>query len=276
MNQLFTPCIMQTIIICCTIIIIALVILSGYRISRQKEFSSEGYIFISSILAVLAIAIFSYAFYGNRTVLDFISLASALISIILAIITIIYSFYTNGRSVGQAEKLQEAAEKVQNATLSYSNSAESLQENIQKIIAAVYRVEAKTDKLLDNNNIGGSNGNNILSDFNLNKYIEGYVGTSSQIGIVAMYACIKSKDSEKTFPLSIFGSKDNGLYVSGFLIATVSSGLLFLDINFGKETVMVSQYIPQLKDAVFEKIEEYRSVDAVKIIIAEVDKYFSE
>ena len=102
MNQLLTPCIVQTIIICCTIIIIALVILSGYRIHKQQAFSSEGYIFISGILTVLAIAIFSYAFYSNRTVLDFISLASALISIILAIVTIIYSFYTNGRSIGQA------------------------------------------------------------------------------------------------------------------------------------------------------------------------------
>lgn len=92
MNQLLTPCIVQTIIICCTIIIIALVILSGYRIHKQQAFSSEGYIFISGILTVLAIAIFSYAFYSNRTVLDFISLASALISIILAIVTIIYSF----------------------------------------------------------------------------------------------------------------------------------------------------------------------------------------
>lgn len=96
MNQLLTPCIVQTIIICCTIIIIALVILSGYRIHKQQAFSSEGYIFISGILTVLAIAIFSYAFYSNRTVLDFISLASALISIILAIVTIIYSLPIGG------------------------------------------------------------------------------------------------------------------------------------------------------------------------------------
>lgn len=150
MNQLLTPCIVQTIIICCTIIIIALVILSGYRIHKQQAFSSEGYIFISGILTVLAIAIFSYAFYSNRTVLDFISLASALISIILAIVTIIYSFYTNGRSIGQAEKLQEAAEEVQKATKAYSESAGSLQLNIQKILNKIDHVEANTNAIYNN------------------------------------------------------------------------------------------------------------------------------
>lgn len=35
MNELLTPCIVQTVIICCTIIIIALVGLSGYRIKNN-------------------------------------------------------------------------------------------------------------------------------------------------------------------------------------------------------------------------------------------------
>ena len=55
MNELLTPCIVQTIIICCTIIIIALVILSGYRIKQQLKQSWHGYVFIASILTILAI-----------------------------------------------------------------------------------------------------------------------------------------------------------------------------------------------------------------------------
>lgn len=40
--------------------------------------------------------------------LDFVSLASALISIILAVITIIYSFYSNSQSASQVETLNKA------------------------------------------------------------------------------------------------------------------------------------------------------------------------
>ena len=199
MNQLLTPCIVQTIIICCTIIIIALVILSGYRIHKQQAFSSEGYIFISGILTVLAIAIFSYAFYSNRTVLDFISLASALISIILAIVTIIYSFYTNGRSIGQAEKLQEAAEEVQKATKAYSESAGSLQLNIQKILNKIDHVEANTNAIYNNiYNVSDEKGTHSGSK------TERFVGQSSKLGTMALYAGILAKDNNKRFPLSIF------------------------------------------------------------------------
>lgn len=276
MKELLTPCIVQTIIICCTIIIIALVVLSGYRIKKQLEQSWHGYVFIASILTILAIIIFSYAFYGNRKVLDFISLASALISIILAIVTIIYSFYTNGSSIGQAEKLQEAAERVQQASEAYSESAGSLQENIQRIITVISRVEAKTDRLLDANNVTHSKNANIFSQFDLNNYIEGYIGSASPLGIVAIYACIKSKDSKKSFPLNILGSKENGLYIYGFLVATVSSGLLSLDIDFEKDNITANQYIEPLKEYTNKKLEEYKSIDAINDSINEVDKYFSK
>ena len=75
-------------------------------------------------------------------------MASAIISNILAIITIVYSFYTNGRSNGQTEILNRAAKDVQKASQSYSETAESLEMNIAKIIGAINRVDAKTDRLL--------------------------------------------------------------------------------------------------------------------------------
>ena len=93
MNTILTPCILQTIIICCTIIIITIIAVSAYRIKKGQQRSWGAYIYYASILSIFTISIFSYCFYGNRNVLDFVSLASALISIILAIITIIYSFY---------------------------------------------------------------------------------------------------------------------------------------------------------------------------------------
>ena len=147
-EKLLTQDILQTIIICCTIIIIAIIGVSAYRVYQKQSRSWGSYIYYASILTLLGIIVFSNAFYGNRNVLDFVSLASALISIILAVVTILYSFYSNSQSAGQVEILNNAAKTVEKATLSYSESAESLQENIKKIIDTVNRVEKKTDQII--------------------------------------------------------------------------------------------------------------------------------
>lgn len=276
MKQLFTPCIIQTIVICCTIIIASLVGLSLYRIHKKVEQSWQGYVFISCILVILAVIIFSFVFYGDRDVLDFISLSSALISIILAIITIIYSFYSNSRSVGQTEKLQKAAETVQKATISYSDSAASLQENIQKIVAAVSRVEAKTDRLLDANTSSNSKMTKIFSNFNLEEYTKLFVKATSRAGVIIMYTCIESKDHNKPFPFSLISSDDDGRYVYGFLVALGSSGLVFLKTEYEKDLVTVSEYVLPLKKAINEKIKEYQSIERIKYQIEKIDKFFKE
>ena len=74
MNTFLTPCIIQTIIICSTIIIVAAIVVSAYRIYQKQQRSWGSYIYYASILTLLGIAIFSNAFYGNRNVLDFVSL----------------------------------------------------------------------------------------------------------------------------------------------------------------------------------------------------------
>lgn len=173
-EKLLTPDILHTIIICCTIIIVALIGVSAYRVYQKQPRGWGSYIYYASLLTLLAIVVFSYEFYGNRNVLDFVSLSSALISIILAVITIIYSFYSNSQSAGQVDTLNKAAESVKNATLSYSASAESLQENINKIISAVNRVEEKTDRLigmtLNSVSVTGGGTNNHLVKFDLEAY----------------------------------------------------------------------------------------------------------
>ncbi len=96
-------------IICLTIIVLAGCLLSYFRIKSKQQPSVVSYIFWGSVILSISIAIYSHYFYDNEKVLDFFSLASAIISIILAIITIVYSFYTNSRSNGQIEILNQSA-----------------------------------------------------------------------------------------------------------------------------------------------------------------------
>ncbi len=247
MNNVLTPYIIQTIIICCTIIIVAAIGVSAYRVHQKQPRSWGFYIYYASILTLLGIVVFSNAFYGNRNVLDFVSLASALISIILAVVTILYSFYSNSQSAGQVEILNNAAKSVEEATLSYSESAESLQENISKIIAAVNRVEEKTDRIIDMTLGSVSGANNHLINFDLEAYIKGYVDLASPVGVVAMYACIKSKDANKDWNLDLFTSENNQFYCSGFLISTTSAGFITLTIDFSNGNVSVSNYVEIIK-----------------------------
>lgn len=275
-NNLLTPCIIQTIIICCTIIIIAAIGVSAYRVSQKQPRSWGSYIYYASILTLLGIVAFSNAFYENRNVLDFVSLASALISIILAVVTILYSFYSNSQSTGQVETLNNAAKSVEKATLSYSESAESLQENISKIIAAVNRVEEKTDRIIDMTLGSVSGANNHLTNFDLEAYIKGYIDLASPVGIVAMYACIKSRDTNKDWNLNLFVSENNQFYCSGFLISTTSAGFITLTINFSNGNVSVSSYLEKVKEYIFSKISTSVFADDLQNVKNNIDRYFED
>ena len=274
MDQNLTYCIIRTIIICCTIVILASIGVSAYRINKKVEQSWGNYVFIASVVLVLGIAIFSYAFYGNRNVLDFISLASALISIILAIVTIVYSFYSNSRSSGQIDILNKAAQDVQNATTSYSESADSLQDNIQKIIDAVNRVEEKADLILDASKATTAGNNYNFANFDLNAYILGFINVASPLGIMTLYACIKSKDKNKILQLNIIGSSETLAYCSGFLIATTSTGLITAFINFDNWTVSTTSYIDQIKPHIDEWIARNTSNQFIIDLKEKIDKYF--
>ena len=271
---------LHTIIICCTIIIVALIGVSAYRVYQKQPRGWGSYIYYASLLTLLAIVVFSYEFYGNRNVLDFVSLSSALISIILAVITIIYSFYSNSQSAGQVDTLNKAAESVKNATLSYSASAESLQENINKIISAVNRVEEKTDRLigmtLNSVSVTGGGTNNHLVKFDLEAYIKGYVDLVSPVGLVAMYACIKSKDANKDWNLDLFKSENNQFYCSGFLISTTSAGFIALTIDFNNGNVSVSDYIDKVKEYVFSKVGTFIFTDELQNVKNNIECYFED
>ena len=282
MNQLLTPCIVQTIIICCTIIIIALVVLSGYRIKKQLKQSWQGYVFIASILTILAIIIFSYVFYGNRKVLDFISLASALISIILAIITIIYSFIINNKSTEQIQslfttsnKLQEAATNVERASTQYEVTAESLHNNIDRILKKLDGIEAKVglDSDYENNIRNAAQvqlAENIIADF---------VRQSPPAGILIFYACYMQIEKKKELDIKSVFDEDKAMYYAGFIIASNSVGLSQIAIDFDTMTIKnVAGLSAQMNDLITNRITtEIGNNNAFVIETkAKIDKYFSE
>lgn len=284
MNELLTPCIVQTVIICCTIIIIALVGLSGYRIKKQLKQSWHGYVFIASILTILAIIIFSYVFYGNRKVLDFISLASALISIILAIITIIYSFIINNKSTEQIQslfttsnKLQEAATNVERASTQYEVTAESLHNNIDRILKKLDGIEAKVGLGSDyENNIRTAAHAQLAENKNI---IADFVRQSPLAGVLVFYACYMQIEKRKELNIKAVFDEDKAMYYVGFIMAANSVGISQITIDLDTMTIKnVAGLSAQNQDLITNRITTEIGNNNVFVIEtkAKIDKYFSE
>lgn len=267
MNEILTPCIVHNIIICSTIIILCVVAVSAFRIYKVEERKKKlemkdiengsclgSYIFLSSIVVLIAVLIFSYAFFANKDVLDFMSLASALISIILAVITIIYSFVVNGQSTKQVDKLisaseslqetadkaiqasnemNETAHKVDEVSKLYAASARKLDNNIDIILEKIGKVadaivsvdeyELKTD----------SDSKKISSD----KTIDEFCSNCPNAGLMIIYACMKAEKSKRILHLKRVFDPEMIMYYVGFLASLQSLGYVEADMNFEKLTL---------------------------------------
>lgn len=260
-------------IICLTLIALAGCLLSYFRIKKQQPANRTSYIFWGSVVACISVLIYSHWYCGNDNVLDFFSLASAIISIILAIITIVYSFYTNSRSNGQSEILNRAARDVQKASQSYSESAESLEVNITKIISAINRVEAKTDRLLVHSLYEGSGAPNNIN-FDVKKYVEAYVKISSPMGIIAMYACILSKDKSIPLHISLLSNPEDQMYCAGFLIATTATGIVNSTIDFETGNIKVIDYVESVKYYIEQWFKDNQIQGSLLDLKNQIDSYF--
>lgn len=240
--------------------------------------------FIASILTILAIIIFSYVFYGNRKVLDFISLASALISIILAIITIIYSFIINNKSTEQIQslfttsnKLQEAATNVERASTQYEVTAESLHNNIDRILKKLDGIEAKVGLGSDyENNIRTAAHAQLAENKNI---IADFVRQSPLAGVLVFYACYMQIEKRKELNIKAVFDEDKAMYYVGFIMAANSVGISQITIDLDTMTIKnVAGLSAQMNDLITNRITTEIGNNNVFVIEtkAKIDKYFSE
>lgn len=269
-----------TIIVCTTILFLSVIALLAYRIYQKRTCTFGSYIFLSSVLLVFAITIFSNCFCKDRNVLDFISLASALISIVLAIVTIIYSYFTNSRTSGQIEKLNKAANDVSLATGAYSQSANELQNNIVRIIQAVDDVNQKTDKIyaemakpFTKNVAHQKNNKTTHNEFTIN--LDDFFQKAARLEVVVLYLCIKSMNSNKAWQVDKLFPELYGAL--GVLMTLHSTGLITIDIDYEKILITVHDYNQEIEAYVTQYIEMVRKEKDLKDIneiLQKIDLYF--
>lgn len=304
MNEILTPCILHNIIICSTIIILCVVAVSAFRIHKVEERKKElemkdiengsclgSYIFLSSIVVLIAVVIFSYAFFANKEVLDFMSLASALVSIILAVVTIIYSFVVNGQTAGQIDKLTatsedlksaaeearhtstkvtEAANSFITATDSYSKSAASLEKNINIILDQLNQVRDAISSV-DEYRIEDKDADNIQHKGNS---IDEFCHNCPNAGLMMMYACIKAEKAKKSLSLRKMFDPEMTMYYVGFLSSMQSLGYIEAALDYDKMVLKKINVHKDIKDIIPKLIMKRKDNEFVKNLYEKIDRIF--
>ena len=298
MNEILTPCILQIIIICCTAIIICVVVASVIKIcvveKRKKTLNikdpkgsslSGTYIFLSSVVVSIAVIIFSYSFYMEELVLDFMSLASALISIILAVITIIYSFVVNGQTTGQIDKLisaseslQETADKVENITDSYKQTADDLQGNVRILQRNLKLILERLDTAITY--MQGKEGDyevtksSLLRDTELNPIIDKFNNSNSNAGVIIIYICSKVQETNMPCNLSKLFSEDI-MYYLGYIFALNAIGFTVAAVDFSTKTIKSAKVAEKVLDGVKARFKLEAENEFMIEQKQKIDSYFS-
>lgn len=308
MNEILTPCILHNIIICSTIIILCVVAVSAFRIHKVEERKKKlemkdiengsclgSYIFLSSIVVLIAVLIFSYAFFANKDVLDFMSLASALVSIILAVITIIYSFVVNSQTAGQIDKLtktskslqtastkavesakdmKNAAQQVVEASKLYDETAKSLDSNIQKILEKVLGIDRKLGTSDNYEDKGNPDSNPKYTDNDYSDFCE----RISFVGCMLLYACYKIEETNIELKIGDVFTNDDAMYHLGFAVALKAIGLISVSIDIDNQTISDAIMPSNLKTHIDERIKNEINDDNEYFIEhkKKIDDYFTK
>lgn len=290
LNHILTPCVVKTTIICTAVLLVLLCIASLIKnlygakdncnnCHKRKHLS---YKYVVGILIFLLVILFSHKFYKYDNIFNFLSFASAIISIILAVLTIIYSYFTNGTTSSSVEKMGEASKKIEGtllkvneATQSYKESADSLKNNITTLLNTIQHVDQTTNKLLEAQGLNNKPNTKALEDAISSDKVTDFVALSSNVGNVLMYACIKACDNKKNFVLGSIWEEKDVEYCVGFLIAAKSAGLFNLRIWSDRSRgIEVGEYNPALKSAIEKHFAE-RNIGYYKEMLPKIDALFN-
>ena len=310
MNEILTHSILQSIIICSTIIILCIVAVSAFRIhkveSRKKELKMEdtenssclgSYIFLSSIVVLIAVVIFSYAFFSDKKVLDFMSLASALVSIILAVITIIYSFVINSQTAVRIDKLTQTSESLQTsandamesakdmkdaalqvsaASKLYDETAKNLDGNIQRILEAIVEVKRELGTVKDYQTNGESERFKAVSVRQFKKdFISHFNDVNSNVGAVLIYLCSKIKETGQTCKLEELFAEYTIMYNIGYMIALNAIGFTSVEMDIHTREIKSADVVEDIVQGAMQRFDKEKNNDFIKENRQKIDDYFS-
>ncbi len=287
-------------IICATIIVLALIVLSGYRCARQAAAKDSKtldaiikanrwyYLFIGSLIITIGIFAFSKSYHSNTQVINFLSLASSIVSIILAVVTIIYSFVTNSQTYGNVNELNSAAdglnaqaEEMGRISDSIKSATQALDDKIAQMGSSIKQVDSKAEAImqsLSHRNESQASEMPSGNTINVNEFVSRYLNILSPMGHVALYACVLSKDHNKYFSFDVLGKEDNSsIYSWGIIVASDAAGIIDTTRLNDRAEIICNAYIGTIKKRLMKWIEnEKKDNESVLLpVINQVEEFFN-
>lgn len=293
MNGIFTSCVLQTIVICISVIIIVSCVLKFIWLLKKPaecghnngcdecyRVKKVSYKFVIAILVGIVVLLFSLSYYTIENLFDFMSFASAIVSIILAVLTIIYTYYTQGTTNTSAEKIEkssiiikQATEDIVKATQSYSATADNLDNNIQQILAKLEGISAKVGAGPDYASSQESSKEQKLSD----EIITNFCDVAPGAGCLLIFACSKIQSTGIHLNLYDIFPEDKVMYFVGFAISLNSIGLIQISMN-AKLNIIERASVSSNLELLIEKRLKEDVEEGNEFIISnkdKIDRYFA-
>lgn len=300
MQNDITPSVTLIGIICATIVVLALIVLSGYRCAQQVAAKDSKtldamikanrwyYLFIGTLIVTIGIFAFSKSYHSNSQVINFLSLASSIVSIILAVVTIIYSFVTNSQTYGNIKELYSAAdclngqaEEMSRVSDSIKSATQALDDKIGQMGSSIKQVDSKAEAImqaLSHSNESQAQEMPSYNTINVDEFVSRYLNILSPMGHVALYACVLSKDYNKYFSFDMLGKEDNSsIYSWGIIVASDAAGIIDTTRLNHKAELICNSYIVTIKERLMKWIEnEKKDNESVLLpVINQVEEFFN-
>lgn len=247
-------------IVCATLIAI-IAIICDFLSNKKIQTSTENLLtqkiiklhrnYIVGFLSFAVITIISAKYGGpNNNIFDYLSFGSTITSLVLSVLAIfvtvqsssdLYKQFTRIDNAtetittiskqldGTLDKITDVEKKLTLTSNIITNQIDSIISRVdEKLKERMQETEHKLSEQINSLNISTVSGKEQNSEEALDfvsKLKTYYLNSISATGALAIYACILSKDYNKEFILPDL-LKGNELYAYGFLVSTISSGLL--------------------------------------------------
>ena len=254
------------IMIGCATLIAIVAIICDFLNNKNSQTSTENLLtqkiiklhrnYIVGFLSFAIITIISAKYGGpNNNIFDYLSFGSTITSLVLSVLAIFVTVQSSSDLYKQFTRIDNATEtittiskqldgtldKISGVEKKLASTSNTITNQIDSIISRVdeklkermQETEHKLSEQINSLNISTvdirEQNSEETTDF-VNQLKTSYLNSISATGTLAIYACILSKDCNKEFILSDL-LKGNELYAYGFLISTISMGLLSVRIE---------------------------------------------
>lgn len=251
----------------CTTLIAIVAIICDYYNSKRIQTSTENLLtqkiiklhrnYIIGVLGFAIIMVISSKYGGsNNNIFDYLSFGSTITSLVLSVLAIFVTVQSSSDLYKQFTRIDNATEtiasiskkldgtldKISEVGKELSSTSNLITNQVDNIISRFdeklkERMQETEDKLSEQiNSLGITETNKHEQEENedviefINNLKTRFLNSISATGTLVIYACILSRNKNKDFMLTDF-FKNNEQYVYGFLISTISIGLLETGID---------------------------------------------